>query len=116
MITLELPVPPTINHYYGRNGVRTFLTKSCKVFRHMVATAVNDAGHRGYFGEQRLAMDITLHLPSRRGDIDNRIKPLLDALEHANLFDNDRQVDSLKIHRGECEKPGKCVVRVWACD
>ena len=113
MITLELPIPPSVNHYYGRRGVQNYLAKSGKVFRHMVATAVNEAGYRGYFGDKRLVIDAVLHLPSRAGDIDNRLKPLLDALEKAELFDNDRQVDSLKVKRGEREKPGKCVVRVW---
>lgn len=115
-ITLELPVPPTINHYYGyRKGRVTakFITAEGKTFRHHVALEVMIAGARGRFGTARLGLDIVLNLKSRAGDIDNRIKPLFDALEHATLYDNDRQIDEFHVTRGRIIKEGRCVVRIW---
>ena len=48
----------------------------------------------------------------RKIDIDNRIKSVLDALENSGLFDNDYQVDDLRITRGELIKDGCIVVTI----
>lgn len=37
----------------------------------------------------------------RKVDIDNRIKTVLDALEHAGIMEDDWQVQHLEIKRGE---------------
>ena len=116
-LTLELPLPPTINHYYGyRNGsVRSkFITEKGKTFRHHVALEVMIARAKNKFKDARLAVDVALNLQSRAGDIDNRIKPLFDALERATVFDNDRQIDEFHVKRGRPIKEGRCVVRITA--
>lgn len=110
---LTLPMPPTVNHYYGRSKTGIpYLTKKAKGYRHDVAVIVNNEGHRGKFGRQRLGVCVTLFFASG-GDIDNRMKPLLDALEEANLFHNDRQIDDLRIIRGHRVKGGRCEVTIW---
>ena len=116
-ITLDLPLPPTINHYYGyRNGsVRNkFITRPGKIFRHHVALEVLVTKAGGVFKGARLALDIVLNFPTRAGDVDNRIKALFDALEHANVFDNDVQIDEFHVKRGKVIKGGRCVVRIWS--
>ena len=114
-IRLELPIPPTINHYYGYvNGDvrRKFITPEGKAFRHHVSLEVMIAGARDKFGKARLAVDIVLNMRSKAGDIDNRVKPLFDALEAANVFDNDRQIDVFHVKRGKIIKDGRAVVRI----
>jgi crossover junction endodeoxyribonuclease RusA len=50
----------------------------------------------------RLELIILLHAPTRRKyDIDNRIKPLLDAMERAGVFADDEQIDKITVERGE---------------
>lgn len=112
MIDLTLPIPPTINHYYGHRGHTKYINRSGKVYRHLVVTELNKQGLCGHFGADKVGLDITLHLPAG-GDIDNRLKPLLDALEAARLFDNDRQVDEIRVRRGQRVKGGLCMVKVW---
>jgi crossover junction endodeoxyribonuclease RusA len=54
-----------------------------------------------------LAVHITACPPdNRRRDLDNLLKATLDAMQHAGLYDDDSQIDSLKITRGPVEKPG----------
>ena len=116
-LRLELPLPPTINHYYGyRNGKvrQIYITKDGKAFRHHVALEVMIKGARGRFERNRLALDIELNFQRRGADLDNRIKPLFDALERATLFENDRQIDEFHVKRGENIKGGRCVVRIWS--
>ena len=113
-VELTLPIPPSDNRYYGKaKGKRhKYVTMSGRMFKHEVAVIVANMGLRGTFGRARLAVLITLHLPAG-GDIQNRLKALCDGLEESYLFDNDRQIDDLRIIRGHPVKGGRCVVKLW---
>lgn len=61
----------------------------------------------------RLAVDIELYPPDRRKiDIDNRIKALLDVMEHAGVYEDDSQIDKLTVVRRAIEKHGAVVVKI----
>lgn len=54
---------------------------------------------------RRFAVAVVLHFNSnRKCDIDNRLKPLLDALTACGVWDDDAQVDVIMIKRGEKDK------------
>jgi crossover junction endodeoxyribonuclease RusA len=58
-------------------------------------------------------MAVRICMRDRRGsDLDNRMKALCDALEHAGVFDDDEQIDELLVTRGEIVKGGECRVMV----
>jgi len=62
-------------------------------------------------GAARIEMQVTIYPRDRRKqDIDNRIKALWDALGDAGVFDDDEQIDTLFIQRGEIKKGGGCLV------
>ena len=66
-----------------------------------------------HFPDERLEVKVYLHPPNRRKfDVDNRLKPLLDALETANLYKNDNQIDKLTVIRGDVVPEGECIVVV----
>jgi crossover junction endodeoxyribonuclease RusA len=48
----------------------------------------------------------------RRRDVDNVIKPLLDALTHAGVWADDSQVYALTIVRVRPQRPGNLVVTI----
>tara|TARA_R100001594_G_scaffold104467_1_gene139064 strand:+ start:3456 stop:3713 length:258 start_codon:yes stop_codon:yes gene_type:complete len=61
----------------------------------------------------RLKVKIDAYMPDkRRRDLDNITKALLDALSHANLFEDDEQIDDLHLIRMGVEKPGRVEVTV----
>ncbi len=63
--------------------------------------------------EGRLAVHITLFPPDRRKrDVDNILKALLDACEHAGCYDSDSQIDELHIVRRELKKDGACTILI----
>jgi len=121
-LTLELPWPPSVNHYYRAIARR-------KVFRGFVkwigvnvlsveAREYKKAVQSSLFGVRsmgsvRLSAEIYLHGPNRRKyDISNRVKAIEDALENAGVFDNDNQIDRLIVERGEIRKGGAALVHL----
>jgi crossover junction endodeoxyribonuclease RusA len=110
-LELTLPYPPSVNTYWGFHGHRRFLTNKALDFKAAVAHWVCLSGHK--FGDARLEVTIITHAPDRRArDIDNIVKPTLDALVQAGLFDDDSQVDLLTVRRGQPVKGGKAMVYV----
>ena len=106
-----LPYPPSVNHYWGTFGKRRFITKKGTDFRAAVGVAVAQSPK---FGVQRLGVRVVTHAPDRRKrDLDNVLKSLLDALQHAGLFADDEQIDHLTVFRGELHKGGAVSVKVF---
>jgi len=112
MLVLNLPLPPSVNHYWGVHGHRRYVSKAGKEFKLQVQDYVIEHCVPK-MGEKRLEMQVTLYPKDRRKqDIDNRIKALWDALADAGVFDNDEQIDVLIVQRGEIRKGGGCLVMI----
>lgn len=115
---LTLPWPPTINHYYapGSRPGTHYMTPQARAYRIEVSTRVGAQRMRkGLTG--RLRLHAVAHPPDRRArDLDNLHKGLLDALQHAGVYDSDSQIDDLRIVRGDVVKGGKIVVAVVEID
>jgi crossover junction endodeoxyribonuclease RusA len=112
MIELELPFPPSVNHYYRRVGPRTLISREGRRFRERVCSLLAAIGVRPLAGPLRLEIDV--YPPDRRRrDVDNLQKGLLDALEHGGLYRNDSQIADLRIKRRGCVPGGRTLVRIW---
>ena len=115
MLVLNLPLPPSVNHYWGVHGHRRFVSKAGKDFKLQVQDYVIEHCVPK-MGEKRLQMQVTLYPRDRRKqDIDNRIKALFDALE-GWAYDSDSQIDVLIVQRGEIRKGGGCLVLIDEID
>ena len=114
MLTLDLPWPPSINHYYRYVRNRVVVSRRGKDFRQDVFDIVAEIDVQPITGP--VGISIVIAPPDkRRRDIDNIQKPLLDALEAAEkIFINDSQVVSLTIKKKAPEPPaGRVTVQVW---
>jgi len=110
-VRLTLPYPPTGNHSYATVGKRRVLTDRASRFRKVVASEVLAQRSRQLAGDVQVS--ITLHPPDRRRrDIDNPVKPLLDALTMAGVWSDDSQVRRLRVEFGERTPGGACVAEV----
>jgi len=110
MDILTLPLPPTLNNYYGCNGHVKYIKKEGKEYRAQVVTLVKSKGW-DYHADVRLSVSIVIHF-ARHGanDLDNRMKGLLDALTHANVWIDDALIDDLHVSRGQVKKGSGGVV------
>lgn len=116
MIILNLPLPPSTNHYWGQYGHRRFVSKAGVQFKLAVQDYVIEH-NVPKLGEKRLQMQVTLYpRDRRRQDIDNRIKALWDALCDAGVYFDDSQIDVLIVQRGEIRKGGGCLVMIEELD
>jgi crossover junction endodeoxyribonuclease RusA len=109
---IVLPLPPSVNTYWRKSPRGMYITQQGKDFRLQVAEIVAERSVMK-FGTARLFMAVRLCMRDRRGsDLDNRLKALCDALEHAGVFDDDEQIDELHILRGPIMKGGQCFVMI----
>lgn len=98
-IALELPWPPSINHYYRHDGQYHRISEAGHIYRRIVKAAVKKISRIKPL-TQRLSVTIEAHPPDRRArDLDNILKSLLDSLEKAGVFCNDSQIDFLQVQR-----------------
>lgn len=111
MIELELPFPPSVNHYYRRVGHRTLISREGRRFRDRVCASLAASKVRRLRGPLRI--EIEVYPPDRRRrDIDNVQKALLDALQHGGLYEDDSQIVKLDIEKLGCVRGGRTLVRL----
>lgn len=125
-IRLELPWPPSVNHYKKVGAI--VKTKTGKLYQQRLNT---DETKTFYFQvymkakpipcvegtKFRLRDDIDielvvrLHPPhNKRYDIDNRLKVLLDSLVHANIISDDSQITRLFVEKLDMIPEGKAII------
>lgn len=110
MIELTLPLPNSANSHWRHARGIIYLSKQGKDYRSRVLSEVVSRKLQLNL-KQRLSVEIYVYAKDRRSiDIDNRIKPALDALQHAQVFEDDSQIDRLYVERREIVKGGKCLV------
>jgi crossover junction endodeoxyribonuclease RusA len=111
-ITLELPLPPSMNTYWRNFRGRTVLSAGGREYKIAVQEYV--AAHNlPKFGQNRLGASITIFPRDKRSiDLDNRLKALFDSLQDAGVFDDDSQFDRIFIARGMIKKGGGCTITI----
>lgn len=116
-ISLTLPYPPSVNHYWQtrvvRRGARylpqVYVSQDGQRYRAAVTRLLD--GVPRFDG--RLRVQVLLQPPDRRArDIDNVLKCLLDSLTAAGAWRDDSQVDSLLVVRGDLFDGGRVLVFV----
>lgn len=104
-LRFRLSFPPSINHYWRRGalgGRRSAMVLSAEG-RHYRERAAYDLAMQ-QVPRLLLAVSVSVDLmfysdPRPAWDLDNRIKPVLDALQHGRVLADDKFVDRLVLGR-----------------
>ncbi|MBQ4315548.1 MAG: RusA family crossover junction endodeoxyribonuclease [Lentisphaeria bacterium] len=112
MITLELPFPPSVNHYYRHVGPRVLISREGRNYRERVASLIKAEKLNKLGGDVELR--VQLYPPDRRRrDVDNVLKVLLDTFTIGGLYNDDSQVKRLAIEKLEPMPPdGLAIIRI----
>lgn len=115
-LKIKIPFPPTANHIWARGGKRTYLTKEYQSFLKIVSLAIKRAEEaRPLFGANAYAVRLVVYPPDRRvRDLDNLIKPVLDALTRAGLWLDDSRVCMITACKGAPAEEPFAVVEITA--
>lgn len=115
-IELELPEPPSANRYWRIGRGRLFTSAEANAYK---AAVLAEAVRRGYrdkgifpFPSGKAIVVTLVWLRSRRsGDLDNRIKVALDALNRV-LWADDDQIVELHAYRVDSPREGGLILTV----
>ena len=109
---LELPWPPSVNHYYRHVGSKVLISKVGRRYRETIVSKLRLDAVEKYSGPVELLIE--LYPPdNRRRDVDNSLKCLLDAFTHGGLYDDDSQIRKLTVIKRDPMPPdGMAYVRI----
>ena len=102
---LELPYPPSTNRLWRSDrGGRPHLTKEARRYKSAVRLRALAAGHRKPI-EGPVYVMLAVYRPLRRGDLDNRVKAVLDALRGVAFVDDDQVVGLTAFRHDDPDNP-----------
>ncbi len=95
-MTLTLPLAPSLNHYWRRVGNRTLLSRDGRAFRSACELAA--IAQRPTLLDGPVSITGTVYMARLGCDLDNRIKPILDALQGI-CYADDGQVAEIHLRK-----------------
>ena len=98
-IKLQLPIPPSLNRKYINN--RFVVSSEWRSFKRTVSEICQEQRVKPFTGE--VGMEIVYYRPRKAGDIDNKLKAVLDSLQ-GWAYEDDKQVAELSILRSDSQK------------
>lgn len=109
VLRLELPYPPSVNHYLRHTARGVYRTAEADSYRQQVQVLALIQQVEPLSGE--LIVTLTLYRPAKRGDVDNYSKVVIDALNGIAWHD-DGQIVELHIYRFDDKKNPRVLVEV----
>ena len=111
-VSLSLPWPPSLNHYYRHVGSRVLISKEGRRYRERVAEISRRANNATFACP--VQVELELYPPDARPrDIDNSEKSLLDALTCAGVHEDDSLIHKTTVTKRPPMPPdGMAIIRI----
>ena len=108
---IVLPVPPSSNRYWRHNrGVIHVSTEGLR-YRADVGKLCSGARMKPFEGD--VVLRLTWYRKAKQGDLDNRLKQCLDAMQ-GYMYSNDSQIAEIRLRRHEDKLKPRLVVECAA--
>ena len=109
----DLPEPPSANRYWRHAKGRTYLHKDARAYRLVVRMAYiqRTKSLKIAFPDEPLSVTFTWLRARKSGDLDNRIKQLLDALCGLAYTDDD-QIVHIDATRYDGKRKGRIDITI----
>lgn len=85
-----IPVPPSVNHLFATVGKRRIKSKKYKAWLSVAGWKIKEQSPHHIPGDVEINM--LIHRPSDRCDLDNRLKATLDLIVSMGLIEDDTRV------------------------
>lgn len=96
----ELPWPPSVNHYWGTRDVVRYISPRARAWLDEAIILLRAVKPGREPLKQPVALFLIAYPPDRRKrDMDNILKPILDALVKSAVIGDDSQVHELHLVR-----------------
>ena len=109
MTTLILPYPPSSNRYWRNFRGRMVRSAEAEAYNSSVGWYCNLKGIAPVAGSVAVVMNF--YRPAKMGDLDNRIKICLDALQ-GYAYENDKQIVEIHAYRREDKKEPRVEIEI----
>lgn len=112
MSEFELPYPPSLNHYYRHVGSRVLISKAGRKYRETVVSLLRSCKIKPLTG--RIELHLEAYPPDRRRrDLDNLMKCVIDAVQHAGVYIDDSQIVKIIAEKHDPMPPaGMLYIRI----
>jgi crossover junction endodeoxyribonuclease RusA len=109
---LELPWPPSVNHYWRRNPRGgNYISAEGKTYLQHVALLMRQARVKPVEGP--VSFKVRLHPPNRkRRDLDNSLKVLIDAVAKGGALGDDFQIKHIEASMLDVVPDGHATVTI----
>lgn len=101
--------PPSCNAMWRNAHGHTYLSKKASDFNKIVALSVLNIG---FLDWNFFRVEIIVEPKRRAGDVDNKIKTVLDAFTKCGLWKDDKYVSFVSCRFGKTSKQGRTIVKL----
>lgn len=107
---MVLPVPPSANRYWRNIRGRMVVSVEAQNYKSLVhlACAQLNPIEKG----RDVAISFTFYRAQKSGDLDNRIKVILDAMNNV-AYEDDKQIVEIHAKRADDKDNPRIVLEVW---
>ena len=111
-MTITLPYPPSSNRYWRVANNRTYKSAEAKQYQELVGWTVKAAGVQPLAGN--VSIKVNIYRPRKSGDLDNRLKIVIDSL-NGIAYEDDRQIVEIHARRFDDKNNPRVEIEVTNC-
>lgn len=108
--SLTLPYPPSANRYWRKTRGRMVVSSEARRYKRDVASLVSPI-NVAFVSKSLVAVTMVLYRPRRSGDLDNRLKVVLDSL-NGIAYEDDKQVVEIHAFRHDDKKNPRVEIEI----